>query len=107
MTSKMKTRPQVLVRELRRSVYLKMKGYNSTETTYKHKLLKDILYNERSNLVANFKDFLIFDDSTEFLKRSSLIYFAGFTLRKRQLVVFLKYLISMKSTLRYFLTISS
>lgn len=33
------------------------------------KQINDIVFNEKVHLVAQFKDFLILDDSTEFLKR--------------------------------------
>lgn len=36
---------------------------------YNVRQINDIVYNEKANIVANFKDFLIFDDCSEFLKR--------------------------------------
>jgi hypothetical protein len=33
------------------------------------KTVNEIIYNEKAHVVANFKDFLIFDDTSEFLKR--------------------------------------
>jgi hypothetical protein len=69
MNSKFKSNPNTLVKELKRSVCKLLKKHNSNNVSYKSKLLKEILYNEKSHLVAKFKDFLIFDDSTEFLKR--------------------------------------
>jgi hypothetical protein len=65
----MKIKAGKLINELKESVYRRLKNHNSSEITFKNKILKDILYNEKSHLVANFKDFLIYDDSTEFLKR--------------------------------------
>ena len=36
---------------------------------YNTKIVNDIIYNENSNVVSRFKDFLIYDDVSEFLKR--------------------------------------
>lgn len=36
---------------------------------YNVKLINDIIYNEPNHLVAIFKDYLIYDDLSEFLKR--------------------------------------
>ena len=36
---------------------------------YGAKVINDIIFNESTKLVANFKDFLIFGDNTDFLKR--------------------------------------
>jgi hypothetical protein len=54
---------------MRKAVLKKLVKYTSDKITYKIKVLKDILYNEKSHLVAKFKDFLLLDDSTEFFKR--------------------------------------
>lgn len=69
MNSKMKYKPITLIKQLRRSICKLLKKHHSNDVSYKDKILKEILFNEKSHLVANFKDFLIFDDSTEFLKR--------------------------------------
>jgi hypothetical protein len=69
MNSKTKRKPRSIVKELKRSINKKLSKYSTNEITYKIKILRDILYNEKSHLVASFKDFLIFDDCTEFLKR--------------------------------------
>ena len=37
--------------------------------SYNVKVINDIIYNENTNIVSIFKDFLIYDDSSEFLKR--------------------------------------
>ena len=34
------------------------------------KIINDIIYNEPTHLVAVFKDYLIYDDASEFLKRT-------------------------------------
>ena len=36
---------------------------------YNSKVITDIIYNENSNIVSVFKDYLIYDDVSEFLKR--------------------------------------
>lgn len=36
---------------------------------YNTKVINDIIYNEPTNIVSQFKDYLIFDDVSEFLKR--------------------------------------
>lgn len=46
------------------------KKYLTSRTYYNVKVINDIIYNEASNIVSMFKDYLIFDDVSEFLKRS-------------------------------------
>lgn len=36
---------------------------------YNVKIVNDIIYNESTHIVAVFKDYLIYDDLSEFLKR--------------------------------------
>ena len=43
--------------------------YCTNKDFYNVKLVNDIIYNEPTHLVAVFKDFLILDDLSEFLKR--------------------------------------
>ena len=38
-------------------------SYKTDENTYNYKLVTDIIYNEKTRLVARFKDFLIYDMS--------------------------------------------
>ncbi len=45
------------------------KKYLTSRTYYNVKVVNDIIYNEASNIVSMFKDYLIFDDVSEFLKR--------------------------------------
>jgi len=47
---------------------LEMKFVTSREF-YNTKVINDIIYNEPTNIVSQFKDYLIFDDVSEFLKR--------------------------------------
>ena len=43
--------------------------YKTTIESYNIKVINDIIYNENSNIVCIFKDYLIYDDTSEFLKR--------------------------------------
>ena len=43
--------------------------YLTSRDYYNSKVITDIVYNENTNLVSVFKDYLIFDDVSEFLKR--------------------------------------
>lgn len=36
---------------------------------YNVKIINDIIYNEQTHIVSVFKDYLIYDDISEFLKR--------------------------------------
>lgn len=45
------------------------KKYLTSRDYYNSKVITDIIYNENTNLVSIFKDYLIFDDVSEFLKR--------------------------------------
>jgi len=43
--------------------------YLTSREYYNEKVITDIIYNESTNLVSVFKDYLILDDVSEFLKR--------------------------------------
>ena len=43
--------------------------YLTSKEYYNTKIVNDIIYNENTNVVSVFKDYLIFDDVSEFLKR--------------------------------------
>jgi hypothetical protein len=43
--------------------------YLTNREYYNVKIINDIIYNECTNIVSVFKDYLIFDDISEFLKR--------------------------------------
>jgi hypothetical protein len=45
------------------------KKYLTSRDYYNSKVVTDIIYNENTNLVSVFKDYLIYDDVSEFLKR--------------------------------------
>ncbi len=44
------------------------KKYLTSREYYNIKIINDIIYNENTNIVSVFKDYLIFDDVSEFLK---------------------------------------
>ncbi len=43
--------------------------YLTSRDFYNVKIINDIIYNECTHIVSVFKDFLIYDDISEFLKR--------------------------------------
>eukprot|EP00350_Pseudokeronopsis_sp_OXSARD2_P012698 CAMPEP_0170552194 /NCGR_PEP_ID=MMETSP0211-20121228/10114_1 /TAXON_ID=311385 /ORGANISM="Pseudokeronopsis sp., Strain OXSARD2" /LENGTH=137 /DNA_ID=CAMNT_0010859769 /DNA_START=1110 /DNA_END=1523 /DNA_ORIENTATION=+ len=45
------------------------KKYLTSREYYNVKIINDIIYNENTHIVSVFKDYLIFDDVSEFLKR--------------------------------------
>ena len=47
-----------------------MEKNHSNIKLYCKQIISNIIYNEKAHIVATFKDFLIFDDTSEFLKRS-------------------------------------
>ena len=45
------------------------KKYLTSQDYYNSKIISDIMYNENRHIVSVFKDYLIFDDFSEYLKR--------------------------------------
>ena len=45
------------------------KKYLTSQDYYNQKIVSDIMYNENRHIVSVFKDYLIFDDFSEYLKR--------------------------------------
>jgi hypothetical protein len=45
------------------------KKYLTSKEYYNVKIINDIIYNEQTRIVSIFKDYLIFDDISEFMKR--------------------------------------
>jgi len=45
------------------------KKYLTSRDYYNSKVITDVVYNENTNMVSVFKDYLIYDDVSEFLKR--------------------------------------
>ena len=57
-------------KSLLKIISLKIQQKNhSNKKLYSRQVINDIIYNEKSHIVAVFKDFLIYDDTSEFLKR--------------------------------------
>jgi hypothetical protein len=48
---------------------LLLSKYKTDNRSYNIKTINEIIYNEKSHVVAAFKDYLIYDDTSEFLKR--------------------------------------
>jgi hypothetical protein len=46
-----------------------LQKYLKSENFYQSKITSDIMYNEPHHLVSVFKDYLIFDDFSEYIKR--------------------------------------
>lgn len=63
------------------------KTYYNDNTVYNSRIINDIIFNEKSTTVATFKDFLIFDDNSEFLKR----FYKKTELRERLLKIYSYY----------------
>jgi hypothetical protein len=73
--------PQTSMSELTKRVRERFNSeYKVTQDWYKIKVINDIIFNEKTLLVANFKEYLIFDDNSEFLKRFSKINIDSFVL---------------------------
>ena len=71
LTKIRKTRKEIIFTILRQKSYLKLiKKYSSNKYSYNTICINNIIYNESCLIVAKFKDFLIFDDSTEFIRKS-------------------------------------
>lgn len=45
------------------------KKYLTSRDYYNIKVINDVIYNENAHIVSIFKDYLIYDDVSEFLKR--------------------------------------
>ena len=45
------------------------KTYRTSRNSYNVKVINDIIYNENTHIVSIFKDYLIFDDVSEFMRR--------------------------------------
>ena len=70
LTKIQKTKNEIIFTILRQKSYLELyKKYSSGNFTYSSICINNIIFNEPSLIVAKFKDYLIFDDNTEFLRR--------------------------------------
>ena len=60
------------------------KKYMTSKDFYNVKIINDIIYNENTHIVSVFKDYLILDDISEFLKRS----YANFETKPRLIKIY-------------------
>jgi hypothetical protein len=65
-----KTEPLKKLIDIKKKVRERFINEHKTSTnSYFIKVVNDIIYNEKTQLVSNFKEYLIFDDCSEFLRR--------------------------------------
>ena len=69
-TTKRKQTKLLSFRSIEKHIFNKFhKSYFIDELYYGARVINDIIYNEKTHIVATFKDYLILDDVSEFLKR--------------------------------------
>ena len=69
LTNNTKSNKELIFTILRKKAYLKLyKKYSSNSFSFNTICINNIIFNESCLIVAKFKDFLIFDDNTEFLR---------------------------------------
>ena len=69
-TKNNKSSRETIFRVLRQKAYIKLfKKYTSGNFSYQKILANNLIFNDTCRIVARFKDYLIFDDNTEFLRR--------------------------------------
>ena len=70
VTRTKKSTKDIIFNILRQKTYLKLyKKYSSNNFSYNTICINNIVYNEACLIVAKFKDHLIYDDNTEFLRK--------------------------------------
>ena len=70
ITKTKKSSKDIIFTILRQKTYLKLyKKYSSNKFSYNIISINNIIYNESCLIVAKFKDFLIYDDNTDFLRK--------------------------------------
>ena len=61
---------KIIFRVLRQQAYIKLfKKYTSGDFSYNKILANNLVFNDSCRIVARFKDYLILDDNTEFIRR--------------------------------------
>ena len=69
-TTKRKQTKLLSFRSIEKHIFNKFhKSYFIDELYYGARVINDIIYNEKTHIVATFKDYLLLDDVSEFLKR--------------------------------------
>ena len=61
-----KSKMNIIIKKIKQIL---IKKYVNLPQKYNSNIIDNIIYNERSHIVAKFKDYLILDDNGEFLKR--------------------------------------
>ena len=70
LTKTKKSNKEIIFTILRQKSYLKLfKKYSSSSYSFNTICINNIIYNEPCLIVAKFKDYLIYDDNTEFLRK--------------------------------------
>ena len=70
ITKTKKSSKDIIFTILRQKAFLKLyKKYSSNKFSYNIICINNIIYNESCLIVAKFKDFLIYDDNTDFLRK--------------------------------------
>ena len=62
------------VLEAEKKMILNLKKYNITPEMYNKKIINDIIYDENKHIVSQFKNYLLWDENSEFLKRFYLLH---------------------------------
>ena len=58
-----------LLLKAEKKMILNLKKYNVTNDSYNKKIITDIIYDERKHIVSEFKNYLLWDETSDFLKR--------------------------------------
>jgi hypothetical protein len=75
----------MLIKKLKDSARKRILEKHQTDKDfYNIRIVNDIIYNEKAHIVASFKDYLIFDDTSEFLRR----YYKVTDIKQRLLKIF-------------------
>lgn len=52
-----------------KTIFSNLEEYNTNLNKYNIKIINDIIYDEKKHLVCMFKDYLLWDENSDFLKR--------------------------------------
>ena len=65
---KQKNLSQILLK-FKKKMISNLKKYNVNEDMYNKKIINDIIYDENKHIVSEFKNYLLWDENSDFLKR--------------------------------------
>ena len=65
---KQKNLPQIILK-LKKKMISNLRKYNVNEDMYNKKIINDIIYDENKHIVSEFKNYLLWDENSDFLKR--------------------------------------